>query len=155
MQKRAGTENVAGIVAAGVALEAASRDIAARSSRVRRLHDLLRDGILASVPGSAANGCQEDCLPNNLNIAFKGVESDLLVAALDAKGIAVSSGSACSNSTWEPSHVLMAMGVPIRQAAGSIRFSLGESTAEGEIRRVLKVLPAEVERLRAIESREH
>lgn len=151
MQKRAGTENVAGIVAAGVALEAASKGIGERAARVRGLRDQLRDGILAAVPGSATNGCQEDCLPNNLNIAFHGLESDLLVAALDARGIAVSSGSACSNSTWEPSHVLMAMGVPIRQAAGSIRFSLGESTTEAEIAEVLTVLPAEVERLRRAE----
>lgn len=147
MQKRAGTENVAGIVATGVALEAAANGIPQRSARVRRLRDRLRDGILAGVAGSATNGCQVDCLPNNLNIAFHGLESDLLVAALDAHGIAVSSGSACSNSTWEPSHVLMAMGVPIRQAAGSIRFSLGESTTEEEIEAVLAVLPAEVARL--------
>lgn len=148
MQKRAGTENVAGIVATGVAIEAATRDIEQRALHVRALRDRLRDGILGSVPGSATNGCQENCLPNNLNISFRGLESDLLVAALDASGIAVSSGSACSNSTWEPSHVLMAMGVPIRQAAGSIRFSLGESTSAAEIDEVLSVLPAEVERLR-------
>ena len=149
MQKRAGTENVAGIVATGVAIEAATRDIGQRALRVRALRNQLRDGILAGVPGSATNGCQDDCLPNNLNISFRGLESDLLVAALDARGIAVSSGSACSNSTWEPSHVLMAMGVPIRQAAGSIRFSLGESTTPAEIEAVLTVLPSEVERLRS------
>jgi cysteine desulfurase len=95
------------------------------------------------------NGCQENCLPNNLNVAFDGVESDVLVAALDRRGIAVSSGSACSNSTWEPSHVLMAMGVPIRRAVGSLRFSLGEDTTAAEIDEVLDILPEEVEQARA------
>lgn len=147
-QKRAGTENVAGIVATAVALAAASRGLQQRTARARFLRERLRDGILRSIPGSAANGCQRNCLPNNLNIAFNDLESDLLVAALDERGIAVSSGSACSNSTWEPSHVLMAMGVPIRRAAGSVRFSLGETTTTREIDEVLRILPGEVDRLR-------
>jgi cysteine desulfurase len=116
---------------------------------VRALRVRLRDGILARVPVVLINGCQENCLPNNLNVAFDGVESDVLVAALDRRGIAVSSGSACSNSTWEPSHVLMAMGVPIRRAVGSLRFSLGEDTTAGEIDEVLDILPEEVEQARA------
>ncbi len=101
------------------------------------------------VAGSQVNGCQVDCVPNNLNISFDGVESDVLVRRLDERDIAVSSGSACSNSTWEPSHVLMAMGVPIRRAVGSIRFSLGEKTTTTEIDAVLAALPAEVEASRA------
>lgn len=149
MQKRAGTENVAGAVGTAVALRAASRGIEARSMRVRALRERLRDGILEAVPGSRANGCQVNCLPNNLNIAFDGIESDVLLERLDRHGIAVSSGSACSNSTWEPSHVLLAMGVPIRQAVGSVRFSLGESTTQADIERVLAVLPAEVAALRS------
>jgi cysteine desulfurase len=144
MQKRAGTENVAGAVGTAVALRLACEDIAARRTRVRALRDRLRDGILAAVPGSRPNGCQVDCLPNNLNIAFDGVESDVLLERLDERGVAVSSGSACSNSTWEPSHVLLAMGVPIRQAVGSLRFSLGESTSESDIDDVLAILPDEV-----------
>lgn len=149
MQKRAGTENVAGIAGTAAALEIASNGTAERSQRVRALRDRLRDGILANVPGSQVNGCQENCVPNNLNISFDGVESDVLVRRLDERGIAVSSGSACSNSTWEPSHVLMAMGVPIRRAVGSIRFSLGEKTTAAEIDAVLAALPAEVEASRA------
>jgi cysteine desulfurase len=94
------------------------------------------------------NGCQENCLPNNLNVSFAGIESEVLVAGLDRRGIAASSGSACSNSTWEPSHVLMAMGVPIRQAVGSVRFSLGESTTAAEIDGVLEVIRDEVEAAR-------
>ena len=149
MQKRAGTENVAGIAGTAAALGEASRGIEERARRVGRLRALLRDGILERIPGALVNGCQVNCLPNNLNVSFGGIESDVLVAGLDARGIAASSGSACSNSTWEPSHVLMAMGVPIRQAVGSVRFSLGESTTEDEIAQVLDVLPEEVERAKA------
>lgn len=144
MQKRAGTENVAGIVGTAAAMRHASENVSERSAGVRALRERLRDGILANVPGAQLNGCQTDCLPNNLNVSFDGIESDALVARLDARGIAVSSGSACSNSTWEPSHVLMAMGVPIRRAVASIRFSLGESTTAVEIAQVLTVLPEEV-----------
>ncbi|WP_322818902.1 cysteine desulfurase family protein, partial [Tepidiforma sp.] len=114
--KRAGTENVAGIVGTAAALRAASTGTAERSARVLALRNRLRDGILAAIPDVQVNGCQTNCLPNILNVAFGGLESDALVAALDERGVAVSSGSACSNSTWEPSHVLMAMGVPIRRA---------------------------------------
>jgi cysteine desulfurase len=148
MQKRAGTENVAGIVGASVALAATCRTIPERVARTRALRDRLRDGILGTVPGTHANGCQVNCLPNNLNIAFADVESDTVLARLDAHGISASSGSACSNSTWEPSHVLLAMGVPIREAVGSVRFSLGESTTEAQIDEVLRILPAEVETAR-------
>ncbi len=148
MQKRAGTENVAGIVGTATALDLASREIDARSARVGQLRAYLRQGILERVPDVLVNGCQVNCLPNNLNISFRGLESEALVAALDNHGIAVSSGSACSNSTWEPSHVLMAMGVPIRQAVGSIRFSLGETTTAADIDTVLDVLPPAVARLR-------
>ena len=140
MQKRAGTENVAGIAGTAAALARANSGIAERSARVRSLRDRLRDGILSAVPDSQVNGCQENCVPNNLNISFGGIESDVLVRLLDERGIAVSSGSACSNSTWEPSHVLMAMGVPIRRAVGSLRFSLGETTTEADIEGVLAVI---------------
>ncbi len=140
MQKRAGTENVAGIVGTAVALGLANSGITERSERVRALRDRLRDGILSLVPDSQVNGCQENCVPNNLNISFGGIESDVLVRLLDERGIAVSSGSACSNSTWEPSHVLMAMGVPIRRAVGSLRFSLGETTTQADIDGVLAVI---------------
>ncbi len=148
-QKRAGTENVAGIAGAGVALELSSAGIAERSRRVRALRDILRDRILSGVPDATLNGCQEHCLPNNLNISFPGIESDALVAALDARGIAASSGSACSNSTWEPSHVLMAMGVPIRRAVASVRFSLGESTTEADVREAALAVAEELARIRS------
>lgn len=149
MQKRAGTENVAGIVGTAAALSIASVDIADRARRVRQLRERLREGILARIPDAIVNGCQENCLPNNLNVAFDGVESDVLVESLDHAGVAASSGSACSNSTWEPSHVLMAMGVPIRRAVGSLRFSLGETTTMEEVDALLDLLPAMVAEARA------
>ena len=148
MHKRAGTENVAGIVGTSAALQAAATGTAGRAARVLELRNGLRDGILAAIPDVQVNGCQVNCLPNILNVAFGGLESDALVAALDERGVAVSSGSACSSSTWEPSHVLMAMGVPIRRAVGSIRFSLGETTTPAEIDAVLQLLPGAVEAAR-------
>lgn len=139
-QKRAGTENVAGIVAAGVAFAEASSGIAERRTRTWALRERLREGIVAAAPDAAVNGCPVNCLPNNLNVSFDGIESDVLVGGLDRRGIAASSGSACSNSTWEPSHVLMAMGAPIRRAVASVRFSLGEGTTEQEIDAVIGVM---------------
>ena len=115
---------------------------------MRALRERLREGVLEVVPDAEPNGCQENCLPNNLNMSFDGIEGDDLVARLDARGIAASTGSACSNAMWEPSHVLLAMGVPIRRAAGSVRFSLGEGTTEADIKAVLEMLPEEVERAR-------
>ena len=153
MQKRAGTENVAGIAGTAVALELACRDIGARVARVGRLRERLRDGILATMPAATVNGCQENCLPNNLNVSFEGIESDDLVARLDALGIAASTGSACSNAMWEPSHVLLAMGVSMRRAVGSVRFSLGEGTTDADIDDVLAALPGEVELARLAAAR--
>ncbi|HET9013048.1 MAG TPA: cysteine desulfurase family protein [Gemmatimonadaceae bacterium] len=149
MQKRAGTENVPGIAGTAAALAVTIGGIEARRNRVRALRERLREGILARIPEAIVNGCQENCLPNNLNVAFDGVESDVLVGDLDEAGVAASSGSACSNSTWEPSHVLMAMGVPIRRAVGSVRFSLGETTTADEVDTVLQLLPAMVARARS------
>ncbi|MFQ5381927.1 MAG: cysteine desulfurase family protein, partial [Dehalococcoidia bacterium] len=132
MQKRAGTENVAGVVGTAVALAEALGNVFERSRLVARLRDRLRDGILEAVPGAVVHGSPIRGLPNNLNVSFEGIESDALVHALAERGISVSSGSACSNSMWEPSHVLVAMGVPIRRAVASLRFSLGEQTTAAE-----------------------
>lgn len=148
MQKRAGTENVAGIVGTSAALELAAAGIPERAARVGALRARLRDGILRAIPEASVNGSETDGLPNNLNISFEGIESDALVAALDQRDIAASSGSACSNSMWEPSHVLVAMGVPIRRAVASLRFSLGAGTSTSDIDVVLAALPAELAKLR-------
>jgi len=149
-QKRAGTENVAGIVGTAAALAEASTGIAERRARVWALRERLREAILNRVPRAATNGCQRDCLPHILNVAFEGIESEVLVRALDERGVAVSSGSACSNSTWEPSHVLLAMGIPIRTAAGSIRFSLGGHTTADEGDRAAELVAEAVACLRSV-----
>ena len=116
-----------------------------KSKRVSELRNRLREGIEQNINGSHTNSQAFDTLPNILNVSFEEVESDELVARLDKKGIATSTGSACSNALWEPSHVLLAMGVPIRQASSSIRFSLGDDTTHQDIEHVLKVLSEEIQ----------
>jgi cysteine desulfurase len=148
-QKRAGTENVAGIAGLATALAEASTGVANRAAAVRSMRDRLKDRLTAALPGVTFNGCQADCVPNNLSAAFEGIESDALVLALDRAGVAVSSGSACSQTTWEPSHVLLAMGVPMRQATSSIRFSLSESTTAEEVDAAAALVAGTVRDLRA------
>jgi cysteine desulfurase len=151
--RRAGTENVAGIVGLGVAAGEAQAAMDAEAVRVALLRDQLEAGILASVPGTAVNGAGSPRVPNTTNISFERVEAESLLIALDLEGIAVSTGSACSSGTLEPSHVLKAMGFSAHRAQGSIRFSLGSSTTEAEILRVIEVTPRVVDRLRALTRR--
>jgi cysteine desulfurase len=148
--RRAGTENVPAIVGAGAAARLARSGLAAESARVSALRDRLEAGILAAVPGTSVNGGGAPRVPNTTNIAFDRVEAESLLIALDLEGIAVSTGSACSSGTLEPSHVLRAMGLPHGRVQSSIRFSLGRTTTDEEIDRTLAVLPAVVRRLRAV-----
>jgi cysteine desulfurase len=140
-QRRAGTENVAGIVGTAVALEEAqvSRETYARTCR--SLSGRLVEGVLRSVPGAALTGHAEQRLPNNAHFSFAGAESDSMLAGLDKLGIAASAGSACTSATWEPSHVLTAMGMPLSRAAGVLRLTCGPENTEDEIDRVIAVLP--------------
>jgi cysteine desulfurase len=147
-QRRAGTENVAGIVGAGLALRLAEEGREANSRTCRALRDRLAEGVLARVPDSQLNGHPERRLANNVNVSFRGVEGEVLLARLDEEGIAASSGAACGSSTWEPSHVLMAMGLPLETAVGSVRLTLGPSSTEDEVDCVLRVLPDLVRSLR-------
>jgi cysteine desulfurase len=148
--RRAGTENVAGIAGLGVAAALARRKVATEGPRIARLRDRLERQILAGVAGSERNGAASPRVPNTTNISIDRVESESLLIGLDLEGIAVSSGSACSSGTLEPSHVLKAMGLPHARTLGSIRFSLGESNTEAEIDRVAAVLPGLVEKLRSL-----
>jgi cysteine desulfurase len=148
--RRAGTENVPGIVGLGAAAAAAAQKLRSESARLSNLRDRLEAGILAGVPGTAVNGSREARVPNTTNIAFEGVEAESLLIALDLEGVAVSTGSACSSGTLEPSHVLRAMGVPAAQAQGSLRFSLGTGNTAAEIDRVIALLPRLVEKLRSL-----
>jgi len=148
--RRAGTENVAGIVGLGVAAREAQAKMATEGVRLAGLRDRLEAGILAHVPGSARNGAAEPRVPNTTNMSFDRTEAESLLIALDLEGIAVSTGSACSSGTLEPSHVLRAMGLPAHRTQNSIRFSLGAGTTEADVDRVVAVLPGLVDKLRSL-----
>ena len=148
--RRAGTENVTGIVGMGVAARIAAGKMADEGRRLAALRDRLEAGILLAVPGTAVNGSPEMRVPNTTNISFDRVEAESLLIALDLQGIAVSTGSACSSGTLEPSHVLKAMGFSAHRAQNSIRFSLGTSNTDAEIDRVIAVLPGIVDKLRSL-----
>jgi cysteine desulfurase len=146
--RRAGTENVAGIVAMGKACEMAQASLLTEAERLGELRDRLENGILVRLPEVRINGDKKKRLPNTTNISFAGVEADSLLANLDLAGIAVSSGAACSSGTLRMSHVLAAMGVEPAMAKGSIRFSLGRENSTADVDSLLAVLPEIVERLR-------
>jgi len=148
--RRAGTENVPAIAGLGVAAHLAAGKIAAEGARVGALRDRLEAGILRSVPGTVVNGAPHLRVPNTTNISFDRVEAESLLIALDLDGIAVSTGSACSSGTLEPSHVLRAMGFPAHRTQNSLRFSLGLFSTEEEVDRVIEVLPRLVEKLRGL-----
>jgi cysteine desulfurase len=146
--RRAGTENVPYIVGLGKASEIAKRDFAKRQSHLLALRDRLHQGILQSIPQVKLNGHPTQRLPNTLNLSFLFIEGESLLLNLDLEGIAVSSGSACTSGSLEPSHVLLAMGVPHEIAQSAIRFSLGWENKEEDVDYLLDVLPGIVKRLR-------
>jgi cysteine desulfurase len=148
--RRAGTENVPALVGFGVAAELALAAPPDEAARVAALRDRLEAGVLARVPHTAVNGAPDRRVPNTTNISFDRVEAESLLIALDLEGIAVSTGSACSSGTLEPSHVLKAMGLGSARAQNSLRFSLGAANTEAEIDRVLDVLPGITGKLRSL-----
>lgn len=148
--RRAGTENVPGLVGLGIAASLAQPTLATEGPRLAALRDRLEAGVLAAVPDTVVNGAVDSRLPNTTNISFDGVEAEALLIALDLEGIAVSTGSACSSGTLEPSHVLRAMGLPAHRTQNALRFSLGAGTEAAQIDRVLAVLPGLVARLRRL-----
>ena len=147
--RRAGTENVPAVVGLGAAAALAGGKLGAEAARLGALRDRLETGLLERVPDAAVNGSGER-VPNTTNVSFPGVEAEALLIALDLEGVAVSTGSACSSGTLEPSHVLRAMGLTPRRAQSSIRFSLGLGNTAADVERVLDVLPPLVARLRAL-----
>ena len=148
--RRAGTENVAGIAGFGVAAAIAARKMTVEAGAMAGLRDRLERGVTASVPGTSVNGGGSPRVPNTTNISFERVEAESLLIALDLAGIAVSTGSACSSGTLEPSHVLKAMGFPAHRTQNSIRFSLGQGNTEADVNRVVAVIPGIVEKLRSL-----
>jgi cysteine desulfurase len=148
--RRAGTENVPAIAGLGVAARLAGAKLDVEATRLSALRDALEQGVLARVPGTAVNGVRDPRVPNTTNISFDGVEAESLLIALDLEGIAVSTGSACSSGTLEPSHVLRAMGLPAHRTQNSIRLSLGMGNTIDEVDVLLSKLPPIVEKLRSL-----
>ena len=145
--RRAGTENVAGIGGLGRACELLRGELQGVSKRMEGLRDRLQEGVLAAVPGAAINGSTAHRLSNILNVAFDGLDGERVMFALDQESVAVSTGSACTAGSLDPSHVLLAMGQSHERASSAIRFSLGRDNTEEEIDRVISLLPGLVEQL--------
>ncbi|RPH85630.1 MAG: aminotransferase class V-fold PLP-dependent enzyme [Candidatus Rokuibacteriota bacterium] len=148
-RRRAGTENVPGIVGLGKAVEVRARDMHEERRRVTALRDRLWEGIRARVPDARLNGHPTERLPGTANISYRGVESESVVLGLDLKGIGVSAGSACTSGNVEPSYVLVAMGAPLDWAVGAVRHSLGRSTTAEDIDYVVESVEPIVRKLRA------
>jgi cysteine desulfurase len=151
--RRAGTENVPGIIGLGVAAALAAARLQDDAARIGAMRDRLEQGVVAQVPRTTINGGRVPRVPNTTNIGFEGIEAESLLIALDLEGIAVSTGSACSSGTLEPSHVLKAMGLPLHQTQNALRISLGRLTTDAHVDRLLAVLPETVARLRAVTDR--
>lgn len=148
--RRPGTENTPGIVGLGKAAELARATLEEAGKRIAALRDRLEEAILARVPLSARNGGKASRLPSTTNLRFDHVEAEGFVIAMDLKGVACSTGAACSSGSVEPSHVLSAIGLSSAQARSSVRFSLGRMNTDADVDYALEVLPAVVERLRAV-----
>jgi len=147
---RSGSENIPGIVGMGKAAEIAKNEIFSESRRMVELRDRLINNIIRDIPHSYLNGHPTERLPNNVNIRFSYIEGESLILSLDMEGVAVSSGSACTSKTLEPSHVLLAIGLAHEEAHGSLLFSLGRQTSKEDVDYVSGILPNIVKRLRAM-----
>jgi cysteine desulfurase len=146
--RRAGTENVPGIIGMGKACQLAGEHLGDMGTRVRKLRDRLENTLLQNVPRSMANGGPAERLPNTSSIAFEYVEGEAILLMMNEHGICASSGSACTSGSLEPSHVLRAMGVPFTAAHGSIRYSLSHYSTAEEVDYIVAHMPPIIERLR-------
>jgi len=147
-RRRAGTENLAGIVGLGKAIEMATKDIAGHNAKIRSMRDRLITGVLEKIPNTRLNGHPEKRLPGNFNVSFEFIEGESMLLWLDDEGICASTGSACTSGSLEPSHVLLATGLPVEISHGSLRLSLGDANTEQDVDFVLEVLPNVVKKLR-------
>ena len=148
--RRAGTENVPGIVGLGKACELAAQNLEEENNKIKFLRDKLENTLLQKCPGSRLNGDKDNRLPNTSNISFEYVEGEAILLMLDKFGICASSGSACTSGSLEPSHVLRAMGVPFTSAHGSIRFSLSRYNTEAEVDYTIEKTPPIINKLREL-----
>ncbi|MDR0886821.1 MAG: cysteine desulfurase NifS [Clostridiales Family XIII bacterium] len=151
-RKRAGTENLAGIVGFGKAAELARENLVEHIEQERHLRDYFIEQVLQQIDDVQVNGSLESRLPGNVNITFKYIEGEALLLFLDMKGIAISTGSACSSASLTPSHVLTAIGVPVEQIHGSIRVSIGDFTTKEDLDYTIEALKESVAKLRNISS---
>ncbi len=147
-KKRAGTENVAGIVGLGTAIELKTQEMPEESNRLKELSDKLIDGIIEKIPNVKLNGHRTKRLPGNINFSFEFIEGESLLLLLDMKGICASSGSACTSGQLDPSHVLLSIGLPHEKAHGSLRLTIGKQNTVSDIDLVLGELPPIVQKLR-------
>jgi len=150
--RRAGTENLAGIVGFGKAAELAGTNLETHIKKIRELRDYFVDRITNEIPDIRLNGSREKRLPGNANFTFKYIEGEAILLLLDMAGVAVSTGSACSSASLEPSHVLSAIGVPAEEIHGSIRFTLGDYTTKDDLDYAIDALKTAVTKLRGISS---
>jgi cysteine desulfurase len=148
--RRAGTENSASIVAIGKAAELAMEHMEYENTIVKEMRDRLEEGVLAAVPNAFVTGDVDNRLPNTANIAFEYIEGEAILMLLNKAGIAASSGSACTSGSLEPSHVMMAMGIPYTAAHGTVRFSLSRHNTMEEVEEVIKAIPPIMEKLRKL-----
>ncbi|MDO8873723.1 MAG: cysteine desulfurase NifS [Methanoregula sp.] len=147
-RRRAGTENIAGIVGLGKAIEQATVDIPGHSAKIRAMRDRLIRGVLETISHTRLNGHPEKRLPGNFNVSFEFIEGESMLLWLDDEGICASTGSACTSGSLEPSHVLLATGLPVEISHGSLRLTLGDANTEKDVDFVLEVLPKIVTKLR-------
>ena len=147
-RRRAGTENIAGIVGLGKAIEIATADIPGHNAKIRSMRDRLIKGVLEEIPNARLNGHPEKRLPGNFNVSFEFIEGESMLLWLDDEGICASTGSACTSGSLEPSHVLLATGLPVEISHGSLRLTLGDANTGGDVDFVLEVLPKVVKKLR-------
>jgi cysteine desulfurase len=147
-RRRAGTENIAGIVGLGKAIEMATEDITGHNVKIRSMRDRLIKGVLEKIPNTRLNGHPEKRLPGNFNVSFEFIEGESMLLWLDDEGICASTGSACTSGSLEPSHVLLATGLPVEISHGSLRLTLGDANTEKDVDFVLEVLPKVVKKLR-------
>jgi len=146
--RRAGTENTLGIAGLGKAIEMRKVEMQAEEKRLLNLKKLLRENIEKNIPDARFNGHPSDCLTGTLNVSFDGAEGEAILLYLDQQGIAVSTGSACASGSLDPSHVLLATGVPIKRIHGSIRISMGRENTTGDVEYISGVLPGVINRIR-------
>ncbi|MBQ4105639.1 MAG: cysteine desulfurase NifS [Clostridia bacterium] len=147
--RRAGTENVAGIVGLAKAMELGHETMSDRAERLTKMRDRLIDGLLSAIERSRLNGSREHRLPGNVNMCFEGIEGESLLLKLDLAGVSASSGSACTSGSLDPSHVLLSLGLPHEIAHGSLRLSFSDDNTEEQIDYLLKVIPETVDYLRS------